>query len=75
MTRPVLHQVNVSATPGDAITEHVFMLRRWLRELGFASEVFVDSAHPAMKREVHPMTAYRPTAGEQWLIYHHSKVF
>ena len=32
MSPPVLHQVTVGATPGDAITDQAVVLRRWLRD-------------------------------------------
>lgn len=72
MTRPVLHQVTVGATIGDAITDQAFLLRRWLREMGFVSEIFAEHIHPALAKEVRPVTAYRPRPGEKWLVYHHS---
>lgn len=72
MTRPVLHQVTVGATTGDAITDQAFLLRRWLREMGFVSEIFAEHIHPALGKEVRPVTAYRPRPGEEWLVYHHS---
>jgi glycosyltransferase involved in cell wall biosynthesis len=72
MARPVLHQVVVSATVGDAITDCAFLLRRWLRQMGFTSEIFAESVHSALAREARPLAAYRPRRAGQWLIYHHS---
>jgi glycosyltransferase involved in cell wall biosynthesis len=72
MRQPVLHQAIVGATPGDAIADHAFLLRGWLREMGFRSEIFAEGIHPALQHEVHPIESYRPEPGEKWFIYHHS---
>ena len=48
MARPILHQVTVGATIGDAITDQAFALRRWLRDMGFVSEVYAQQIHPAL---------------------------
>ena len=72
MARPAFHQVVVSATPGDAITDCALLLRRWLRQMGFTSQIFAQSVHSALAREARPLAAYRPRRAGQWLIYHHS---
>jgi glycosyltransferase involved in cell wall biosynthesis len=68
----VLHQVSVGAAPGDAITDMALLLRSWLREQGYASELYALHIHPDLAREVRPVGAYRPGPNEQWVIYHHS---
>ena len=72
MSKPVLHQVSVGATIGDAITDQAFMLRRWLREMGFVSEIFAEHIHPELEGEVRPIATYRPRPNERLVIYHHS---
>lgn len=72
MKGQILHQMTVGAMAGDAITDHVFLLRRWLREMGFTSEVFAEHIHPNLDGDVKPLSAYRPDPREQWVIYHHS---
>lgn len=67
-----LNQIIIGATLGDAITEEALMLRRWLRESGFASEIFAQYLHPDLENEVRSMTTWRRQANEEWLIYHHS---
>ena len=67
-----LNQVIIGATLGDAITDEAFLLRRWLREMGFASEIFAQYIHPALEEEVRPVTTWRLQSNEEWLIYHHS---
>lgn len=68
----VLHQVTVGAGPGDAITDQALLIRRWLRELGFVSEIFAEHISPALANEVRPVGSYRPGRNEDWLILHHS---
>jgi glycosyltransferase involved in cell wall biosynthesis len=72
MARPVLHQVTIGATVGDAITDHALLLRRWLREMGFVSEIYAQHIHPDLEKEVRPVATYRPGLRERQLIYHHS---
>lgn len=67
-----LNQVIIGATLGDAITDEAFLLRRWLREMGFASEIFAQYIDPALEDQIRPATTWRPQLGEEWLIYHHS---
>ena len=73
MRKPkTLHQFLTGATQGDAITDHAFVIRRWLREMGFDSHIYALHIHQGVKDEVRPMAAYRPGKREQWVIYHHS---
>ncbi|MCI0647392.1 MAG: glycosyltransferase [Chloroflexi bacterium] len=72
MTTKILHQVIVGASPSDAITDQALLIRRWLREMGFVSELFAEHVHPAVEQEVRPFVTYRPGRGEKWLILHHS---
>jgi len=50
-----LHQVIIGAVPGDAIADQAFLIRRWLREMGFASEIFAEFVHPALTNQVRPV--------------------
>lgn len=72
MSQAMLHQFLAGATAGDAITEQALLMRRWLRELGFASEVFAWHIHPDLAADIRPLTAYRRGRNEQWAIYRHS---
>jgi glycosyltransferase involved in cell wall biosynthesis len=69
---PVLHQIIVGAGPGDAITDQALLIRRWLRDFGFTSDLFAEHIHPALSAEVRPIATYRPGRDESWLILHHS---
>ncbi|MBN1180379.1 MAG: glycosyltransferase family 4 protein [Anaerolineae bacterium] len=72
MGRRALHQVVVGAAPGDAITDHALLLRGWLREAGFRSEIFAQSVAPALAGEVRTYLGYRPSARDELVILHHS---
>jgi glycosyltransferase involved in cell wall biosynthesis len=72
MSQIVLHQFLTGATEGDAITDQARLIHRWLREMGFESDIYAWHLHPSMEADVRPMTAYRRARGEAWAIYHHS---
>jgi L-malate glycosyltransferase len=72
MSKHLLHQVIVGSMPGDAITDQAFLIRRWLREMGFVSEIFAEFVHPALENEIRPFATYQPKPSEKWLIFHHS---
>ncbi len=72
MRKPILHQYIAGAAPGDAITDCALLLRRWLREAGYRSEIFAESIHPAMEKEVRPYLTYHPAGPGEMLILHHS---
>lgn len=72
MGKPILHQFTVGAAPGDAITDHVLLLRRWLREDGFHSEIFAESIDPTLAGEVHSYLKYRPVRPGEIIVLHHS---
>jgi glycosyltransferase involved in cell wall biosynthesis len=52
-----LHQVLVTAAPGDAVTNAALQIRSALRER-CPSELFACHIHPALAREVHPFVQY-----------------
>ncbi len=68
---PVLHQVIPAAARGDAVSDHAFLLRGWLRALGFRSEIFAEHIARDLRREVRSVDAYRPAPGETHVVYHH----
>ena len=68
----VLHQLLTGATAGDAITDHAFLIRRWLRELGFSSNMYAQHIHDSVADEVRPLAAFRPNHANNIVIYHHS---
>ncbi len=70
--RQILNQVIIGAMVGDAITDQALLLRRWLRELGFISEIYAEHIHLDLEKEVHSIGNYRPNSEESHLILHHS---
>jgi len=72
MTRLVLHQFTEAASVGDATTDQVFLIRQWLRKMGFHSEIYAEHCAEALEKEVRPAHSYRGSANEPYLIYHHA---
>lgn len=72
MSASTINQFLTGATAGDAITDQALLINGWLRELGFASEIYAWHMHPSMDGRVRPMASYRRGRDESWGIYHHS---
>jgi glycosyltransferase involved in cell wall biosynthesis len=72
MGKPTLHQFVAGAAPGDAITDYALLLRRWLREDGFRSEIFAESVGPGLAKEVQTYLRYHPSHPGELVILHHS---
>ena len=70
--RRILHQFTPAALAGDATTDHALTIRRWLRQMGYTSEVYAEHCQPEMEKEIRPLASYRPRSEEQYLIYHHA---
>jgi glycosyltransferase involved in cell wall biosynthesis len=68
---PTLHQFTEAAAPGDAITDQALQLRQWLRQMGYTSDIYTIHLSEELNRQVKPLSAYRATPGEKYLIYHH----
>jgi len=70
-----IHQVLVSASPGDAITSAALELRDLLRRLG-PSEVFARNIHPGVADDVVDLSKYflmaSPRPRDDLLLYHAS---
>ncbi len=71
MAKKVLHQVVEAALSGDATSDQVFLIRRWLREMGFTSEIYSLHYGEEMKGEVRRFSA-STVAGEENLVFHHT---
>lgn len=72
MSHAVLHQFLTGATAGDAITGQAFLIRDWLRALGYKSEIFALYVHESAANEIKPLSDYKHGRNETWAIYHHS---
>lgn len=71
-----LHQVLVSASPGDAITNEAFEIRELLRESG-PSEIFARYIDPRLSEAVFPLPAYvegRGNATQDDVIFFHASI-
>lgn len=67
-----IHQVLVSASPGDAITNAALDLRGGLRREG-PSEIFAAFVHPDLDGEAHPLDDFpRRAAGADLVVLHAS---
>ncbi len=71
MSQPSLHQIAHGIGEHDAVGDHTFLLRKWLRAFGFQSEIYAPNIELAVAHEIHPMSRFRPRPGE-CVIYHHS---
>lgn len=73
MPERILHQFTEGAYVGDAVTDQIFAIRRWLRELGFISEIYVERPiPPELQAEVWPARDYRPQPAEACVVHHHA---
>jgi glycosyltransferase involved in cell wall biosynthesis len=70
--RRILHQFLAGAVAGDAITDHAFTIQSWLRETGYASNIYAWHIDAKVRDQVEPLTSYRHHAAGQTAIYHHS---
>ncbi len=71
-----IHQVLVSASPADAITDSALRLRTLLREVG-PSEIYALHVHPDLATEVHRLhhrspARERPGGAQDVLVFHAS---
>ena len=66
-----IHQVLVAASPGDAITNMAFGIRRLLRRIG-PWEIYPRHIAPSLLDEVLPLAGYRPRHARNLLLFHAS---
>jgi glycosyltransferase involved in cell wall biosynthesis len=64
-----VHQVLVTASPGDAITNMARSLRRVFRQLG-PSEIYAWRIDPTLYGEVRPLVEYRGGRRDSLLVFH-----
>ncbi|MDX1416463.1 MAG: glycosyltransferase [Candidatus Promineifilaceae bacterium] len=72
MKKPELHQFLTGATDGDAITGQALIFRRWLRELGFKSNIYAQFIHANIEAEVNHLSSFHKKMLGERVIYHHS---
>jgi len=67
-----IHQVLVTAAPGDAISNSAFEIRALLRRDGRPSNVYARFIDPALGGQVRPLTALGPGRADDVILYHAS---
>jgi glycosyltransferase involved in cell wall biosynthesis len=72
MPKRALHQFTEGAYVGDAVSDQVFIIQRWLREMGFDSEVYSERIQPELEDRVRPARDYRPESSGSCVIHHHA---
>ena len=73
MSRLAVHQMLPSFSYGDAIGNHVLLIREILRSWGYASEVFAKHVHPRLQGMTRPFRSFAEHAGPDCpLIFHFS---
>lgn len=72
MGQKILNQFSESAIAGDAITDQALLIRRWLREMGWQSEIYTEHCQAGLENEFLSISNYRRKRGENYLIYHHA---
>jgi FkbM family methyltransferase len=74
LPRTTVHQFHSGAATGDAITNSMLLTRQRLRDLGYASEIFVSFRDPALEHELRLMDEL-PRHERYVLIVRHSMGF
>lgn len=71
MGQKVLHQFLMDVSRGDATSDHAFLIRGWLRDLGFESEIYGAVYDEELGTEVRQ---FRPGSfsDQDLVIYHHT---
>jgi glycosyltransferase involved in cell wall biosynthesis len=68
-----IHQVLVSASPGDAVTDAAFGYRKVLRRIG-PSDVYAAYIHPQLEQEVHPLALLERSGTSDDLVLYHASI-
>jgi FkbM family methyltransferase len=66
-----VHQFHPGSSPGDAITNSMFLIQRWLHGLGYESDIFVEHRNPQLIDRLFEIDDL-PLHGDYVLIVHHS---
>jgi glycosyltransferase involved in cell wall biosynthesis len=65
-----IHQFHSGATPGDAITNQMFVLQAELRALGYPSEIFAEHFDGELATSIKHIDSLKPSPHELLLIHH-----
>lgn len=66
-----LHQAVEAILPGDATSDQVLLLQRWLREMGLQSDIYAALNKGGQREGVRPF-APQDLAGEDLVMFHHT---
>jgi glycosyltransferase involved in cell wall biosynthesis len=70
MSNPAIHQFHSGSALGDGVTNGMLFTQKLLRELGFASNIYVQHVDPALGGAVLPHTALRSGPDDVLLVHH-----
>jgi len=68
-----IHQLLVSASPGDAVTDAAFGFRKLLRRIG-PSEVFAHYIHPRLGDDVHSLAVFERCSHPGDMVIYHASI-
>jgi L-malate glycosyltransferase len=71
MTIKRLHQAVNTLLPGDATSDQVLLMRRWLREFGIESEIYALYCDPKLRSEVRSFSV-RELERDGPVVFHHT---
>lgn len=74
MTRPPVHQVLASLAYGDAIGHEVIGIQRVLRESGYRSDIFVETAEPRVAAVSRDYRDLIDDCTEEHVLIHHFSI-
>lgn len=69
-TGVAIHQFSPSCSVGDGVSNSMMFIRRLLRSLGFASEIFADVFPPELSGDVRPAKALPRGPGTVLIVHH-----
>ena len=73
-TRPAVHQVLATLSYGDAIGNEVLAIRAVLRDAGYASEIFVETADPRLEPLTHDYRDLVDASHPDNILIHHFSI-
>ena len=73
-TAPAVHQVLATLGYGDAIGNEVLGIRAVLREAGYASEIFVETADPRLEPHTHDYRDLIDASDPDNILIHHFSI-
>lgn len=65
-----VHQFHSGSALGDAVTNSLLLTQRFLKELGFASEIFVEHIGAGLEGQLRAYREWQPAGGEAFIVHH-----